>query len=363
MSLLFRNRCAIAVTIVGCLLFAVRLPNKTLAQSIDAEQPPAAAPKYNLLPPRGIEIDSPSRQALQKRLDELSATLDEAANRSVDAATWRPHVAVLLRAVRLAITQDLFYKTSQVDDANKLLDEANRRIAAATDGKRGLELLGFDPDNDSLAQPLVGGFVSRIDDSFQPFGVVVPAGYNSKPASTPYRLDVWLHGRGDKTTEIPFLSERMTKVGQYAPEDTFVLHPFGRHCNAFKFAGETDVYESIDAMKDLVPVDSQRVSIRGFSMGGAGCWHLAVHDPTHWMAANPGAGFVDTIVYQGWTKATPFEVTPTMQKLFRWYDVLPWVENLNDTRVVAYSGEVDKQKRAADRVVEQARIWDSNFPM
>ncbi len=30
------------------------------------------------------------------------------------------------------------------------------------------------------------------------------------------RLDVWLHGRGDTATEIPFLLERLDKVGQYS---------------------------------------------------------------------------------------------------------------------------------------------------
>ena len=97
-------------------------------------------------------------------------------------------------------------------------------------------------------------------------------------------------------------------------------------------------------------------------MGGAGCWHLAVHDPMMWMAANPGAGFVDTIVYQGWQDKMPFPLTAAGKKLMLWYDVLPWTANLQNTRVIAYSGEVDKQKQAADRVFAQSKRLGFDWP-
>ncbi len=210
-------------------------------------------------------------------------------------------------------------------------------------------------------QLLVGGFVSVIDDSVQPYGLVIPPGFAVSDRK-PRRVDVWLHGRGDTKTEIPFLIERMSKVGQCAPPDTVVLHPFGRHCNAFKFAGEKDVYEAIEHTAGLVNIDRRRLSIRGFSMGGAGCWHLAVHDPTRWLAANPGAGFVDTIVYQGWQQQLPYELSEAGKKLLLWYDVLPWTENLKNTRTIAYSGEVDKQKQAADRVYQRSQALGFDWP-
>ncbi len=313
------------------------------------------AENYKRLPPPGIELDAKIRTSLSERVGDLQAAISNAAERSEDAELWQPDVEVLVRAVRLALEQNLFFKESEPKTAAKLLDEAQRRLQAAVTGKRGLPLLGLNEAVSDQPQLLVGGFKSRIDDSIQPYGLVVPAGYkpmDNKLSDSKYRVDVWLHGRGDTKTEVPFLNERMTKIGQYAPKDTFVLHPFGRHCNAFKFAGETDVYESLAHLGTLIPTDHDRVAIRGFSMGGAGCWHLAVHDPGRWFAANPGAGFVDTIVYQGWTQETPFEIDQTQSKLLNWYDVLPWVSNLRNTNVVAYSGEVDKQRQAADRVVE-----------
>ncbi len=309
------------------------------------------AETYKPLPPPGIEIDAEILASLANRVEQFQGDISKAVDLSQDAGLWRPDVEVLVRAVRLALEQNLFFKKSEPQIAAQLLDEAERRLQAAINGKRGLPLLGLAESPSDQPQLLVGGFTSRIDDSIQPYGLVVPAGYQ-RADSSKYRVDVWLHGRGDTKTEVPFLNERMTKVGQYAPKDTFVLHPFGRYCNAFKFAGETDVYESLAHLGTLIDVDQNRVAIRGFSMGGAGCWHLAVHDPGRWFAANPGAGFVDTIVYQGWTRETPFAIDQTRSKLLDWYDVLPWVTNLRNTHVVAYSGELDKQRQAADRVME-----------
>lgn len=343
-SLFLIARLIICLIAIG---FAAK-PSDSLAQS--------AGPPANLkeLPPAGIKVDAARRATLNQRIDALRDSRDFAVADSNDPLNWQSDIDVLIRAVHLALDQNLFFKKSQLADADRLLDEAARRITAAKTGVRGLRLLGFDASKNTAPQTLVGGFISRIDDSVQPYGIVVPAGFTIDQSKTPQRMDVWLHGRGDTKTEVPFLTERMTKIGQYSPEGTFVLHPFGRHCNAFKFAGETDVYESIDHAKTLCTIDNKRLSIRGFSMGGAGCWHLAVHNPTRWLSANPGAGFVDTIQYQGWTKSTPFEITPTAEKLLRWYDVLPWTANLANTNTIAYSGEVDKQKIAADRIVTRA---------
>ncbi len=309
----------------------------------------AHAETFKSLPPPGIEIDGQVRERISARVAAIEKQLSTQAQSSDDALSWTPDVEVFTRAVRFAVDQNLFYKPNDVKGVDPLLDEAERRLKAVADGDRGLKLLGWNGKSSDKPTLVVGGFRSRIDDSVQPYGMVVPAGY--QPSDRPMRLDVWLHGRGDTQTEVPFLKERMTKVGQYSPADTFVLHPFGRHCVAFKFAGETDVYESIDHVGSLVPIDPSRVAMRGFSMGGAGVWHLAVHDPARWFAVNPGAGFVDTIVYQKWTEKSPFELTASRRKLLNWYDVLPWASNLRDTKLVAYSGEVDGQRQAAERVI------------
>lgn len=83
-------------------------------------------------------------------------------------------------------------------------------------------------------------------------------------------------------------------------------------------------------------------------MGGAAAWQFAVHYPDRWFAANPGAGFSETPdflkVFQNET------LTPTWyeQKLWRMYDCNGYAANLAHLPTIAYSGEIDRQKQAAD---------------
>jgi len=322
--------------------------------------PVTLAQEFKRLPPEGKSIETTVRAGLERRVLDIQRKINLVAETSQDAQDWVPDVEVLVRAVRLALTQNLFYRESETAIASKLLDESERRLQAVQQGDRQLKLLGFSNENLDKIQLLVGGFRSEIDNSIQPYGLVMPVGYEGP--NIPHRTDVWLHGRGDSKTEIPFLHERMTRAGRYTPQNTIVLHPFGRHCNAFKFAGETDVYEALSHLGKIAAIDQQRISIRGFSMGGAGCWHFAVHDPARWYAANPGAGFVDTIVYQGWSEQTPYPINTVRQQLMNWYDVLPWVNNLVNTRTIPYSGEKDKQKQAADRVIAKTKSLGIKIP-
>ncbi|MEM9588592.1 MAG: prolyl oligopeptidase family serine peptidase, partial [Planctomycetota bacterium] len=330
----------------------------------------AAPPTYKELPPRGNALTDAARDHLQESRQALRRRWISASQNDPRLLVCRADVEVLLRAVQLAVEQDLFYKPRDVEAAEKVLNEVGRRISWATKHAAQLdrptarfELLGWQRSKSNAPQPLLAGFVSRIDDSVQPMGIVVPAGFTPDDGRA-RRLDVWLHGRGDTKAEVPFAVERMSKLGQYTPEDTIVLHPFGRHCNAYKFAGETDVFEAIEAVRARTTIDPRLVSIRGFSMGGAGCWHLAVHHPGSWFAANPGAGFVDTLVYQGWKRPDqiPFPMTAAQRKLMNWYDVLPWSGNVVNTRLIAYSGELDKQKQAADRMQERCERLGITWP-
>ena len=192
------------------------------------------------------------------------------------------------------------------------------------------------------------GYRSQLDGSVQPLGLVIP---ESLDLSKPCPLYVWLHGRGDKMTELNFIRQRMNNAGQVVPNDAIVLHPFGRYCNAFKFAGETDVFEAIAAVKQSYSIDPDRIVLAGFSMGGAGAWHLGAHYAEHWVAVSPGAGFAETRRY---VKLTPDKYPPVYeQTLWGLYDAPDYVRTLFNVPVIAYSGENDKQIQAA-RVMEEA---------
>ena len=116
---------------------------------------------------------------------------------------------------------------------------------------------------------------------------LVPASFRPDTVHR-FRLDVWCHGRAQTLSELSFLSGRQCSPGEFTPANAFVVHPYGRYCNANKFAGEIDLFEAIDDIKEHYPIDDDRLVMWGFSMGGAACWQFAVHYPSVWAAAAPG---------------------------------------------------------------------------
>ncbi len=296
------------------------------------------------VPPVGISIDPQVIRELSQRAADLERRLQAIPN--VDEVS-RAQVAVIPRAIQITIDTHMFYNEREPALAKHLLDEGERRLAALQDGSRGRDLLGIAADGNGQPQTVIGGFISKIDQSIQPFGLVIPSDWSTASAS-PMRLDVWLHGRGEKVSEVAFLHQRLTSAGEFQPAGTIVLHPYGRYCNAFKFAGEIDVLEAIEQVEQLLPIDTARTTIRGFSMGGAGCWQLAVHYPNLWAAANPGAGFSETTEFLRDFQQEEFVPTAAQRRLLHWYDCPDWTNNLRNVPTVAYSGEIDRQKQAAD---------------
>ncbi len=122
---------------------------------------------------------------------------------------------------------------------------------------------------------------------------------------------VWLHGRGDKSTDLHFLNERLRSKGEVAPANALVLHAFGRQCVGYKNAGTTDVLEAIDFVCDNYPIDKDKIVLIGFSMGGAGVWHVAARNADRFVAASPGAGFAETRRYQN---LSPDKYPPSTSK-------------------------------------------------
>ena len=181
----------------------------------------------------------------------------------------------------------------------------------------------------------------------QPYGLVVPPSY-SPNAPHRWRLDTWFHGRNETLSEINFLADRMRNPGEFTPRDTIVLHLYGRFCNASKMAGEVDLFEALDAVKRHYAIDENRILVRGFSMGGGSAWHIGTHYAGLWAAVAPGAGFSESAQFLH-LKLTGDNAPPEWeQKLFHVYDATDYAMNLYNTSTVAYNGEIDPQKQAAD---------------
>jgi pimeloyl-ACP methyl ester carboxylesterase len=310
------------------------------------------------IPPVGIELDETTAARLLAAADAIQRDAEGLAG--VDDRL-RSEAAVFGRAVRMAVEDRFFHAPKEVEQAEQLLQVGRDRLAAIGSGARGLAAVGLPGGRLERPTAVVGGFRSRIDGSVQPYAVVLPAGFEAGDVR-PRRLDVWLHGRGEKVSEAAFLTQRLRDTGPVTPPDAIVLHPYGRYCNAFKFAGEIDVLEAIDHVTTMLPIDGDRVVMRGFSMGGAGCWQLAVHHPGRWMAATPGAGFSETREFLRGFQDEVFRPTDAQAALLDWYDCPGWANNLRTLPTIAYSGELDRQKQASDVMVAACRSRGFEIP-
>ena len=175
----------------------------------------------------------------------------------------------------------------QVAPAKRALTEGGERAKALKAGSAPWTM---------ATGPQVRSYVSKIDGSVQPYGLVMPDDFKAGER-TPRPLLVWLAGRNDKRTELAFLDERWRGKDEFAPRGALVVHPDGRFCNATKFAGETDVFEAMASVQARYAIDPLRVAVAGFSMGGASAWHLGVHHAGRWCAISPGAGFAESEIY------------------------------------------------------------------
>jgi pimeloyl-ACP methyl ester carboxylesterase len=328
-------------TLTFTLTFLFTLPLTTHAQI-----PPPPAKR---LPPAGIAIPAPDRTELTTATAALATEIstlraDLTASQQTALLALLPDVEIFHKAVDWALRYDEFFAPKEVATARHLLALGRERAAQLRAGRAPwLDATGL----------VLRGYRSKLDDSIQPYGLVIPAGWQR---TAPGRLQVWLLGRGEKRTELAFLAEREAKAPEIVPAHTLVLIPYGRFCNATKFAGEVDVFEAMDAVRREHAIDPLRTSVAGFSMGGASTWHLATHHPGLWSSASPGAGFAEVANYQ---RAYLAKEPPTWweQKLWNWYSATTYAGNLFNVPTIAYSGELDPQKASAD-LMEQAMAAD-----
>src|SRR5262249_43442558 len=190
------------------------------------------------------------------------------------------------------------------------------------------------------------GFVSAVDGSVQPYGVVVPASYEH---SKPMRLDVVLHGSTRPTgmSELRFLEpfDDGDEGGEAPPASAYIeLHPLGRVENCYRWAGETDVFEAIEAVCRNYAIDRDHIVLRGMSMGASGTWHLGLKHPDGFVALGPYCGYVDTHHFSetplnNFVKVGPL---PAYQELgLHMLDSIDYAANAGMVPTIACMGEKD----------------------
>ena len=302
------------------------------------------ADKVRAVPPPGISISDADRAELEKGVADLGEeiqSLRTSLKSKPALGELLPDVEVFHKAVHWALIYNEFYRSNEVREAREELRLGHERAEQLREGKPGWT---------TQTGLVVRGYRSRVDGSVQPYGLVVPGSF--VPDGPAHRLDFWFHGRGENLTELDFINGRLKSPGEFTPRDAFVLHLYGRYCNGSRFAGETDAFEALEHVRKHYPIDENRLLVRGFSLGGASCWHFATHYAGLWAAAAPGAGFSETAeflkIYQN-EKLAPAWYE---KKLWHLYDSTDYAVNLFNCPTVAYSGEIDGQKQAADMMAK-----------
>lgn len=205
----------------------------------------------------------------------------------------------------------------------------------------------------------VRGFISAVDGSVQPYGLVVPASYD--PAQ-PIRLDVVLHGSTPATGmgELQFINaaDSGDDGGSEGFTNNFIeLFPMGRLGeNAYRFEGETDVDEAIEAVCRDYRIDRSRIVLRGSSLGGVGTWQLGLKRPDRFVAIGPAAGPVDTVVFASspWKHFVRLDpLTPWQKTMLHLVDAIDYTANAGMVPVVAVMGDQDPYFES-HRLIERA---------
>jgi hypothetical protein len=304
-------------------------------------------------PPNGIAIPEKDKAELLaggRKLQAEVEALKKPGALAKDVADYVPDVEIFSKAVLWAVELNEVYSTKQVADAKNLLKVGNERLAALRSGKA--------PWKTATGQ-VVRGYRSKIDGSVQPYGLIVP---EDRPAKDG-RLDIWLHGRSDVLTELAFLGPQLGKPkALVTPAKTITLNIYGRFCNAYKFAGEVDVLEAMDHAIREYGCSRDHVALRGFSMGGAGTWHVGAQHIDLFAAITPGAGFVETAEYSKVDAPGKVPPTPWERKLYSLYDVPGYVLNLSNRPVYLYCGDEDPARRQGLKMVEAAKARGFEIP-
>ena len=307
-----------------------------------AQNAPAEPPVQ--FPPIGTGISGEEARTLQPAVDDLAAKVAALKQqyRSSPLLDRVADVEVYLDAVRRPLKYD---ERLYMGRGSTPVSYAQQTLATGAERARQLAS-GSTP---WMTESSVRGFYSQIDGSAQPYLLTMPENYDPA-ARRQYRLDIFMHGRDDTVLEQQFMAKSLTGYSSKpfgAGADRFMLQPYGRYTNASRFAGETDGLEAIASVQKNYPIDPNRIVMAGFSMGGASAWSYIVHFADRWAAGAPGAGFTETEVFlRGGLARQPQNAEQKV--LWHMYDSTDYAVNTFNVPVVAYSGEIDAQKQAAD---------------
>jgi pimeloyl-ACP methyl ester carboxylesterase len=275
-------------TAAVCLVFSLPILNG-LGAGQAASSAPTPAPLPPLPPSLPSGFSTTDREQVENDFKDLTEKLANLRGQARDVSQLDHFADVAL--YHKAILWALRYETNLVTNDVALLKRFLRRGQERADAL----LAGQRPWTTKTGKGL-RGFVSAVDGSTQLYGVIVPSSYDP---TKPIRLDVVLHGSSKPAglSEVSFGTrfDEGDRSGKPVPDADFIeLHPLGRVENCYRWAGETDVFEAIEATCRNYRIDRDRIVLRGMSMGASGTWHLGLKHPDRFVAIGPYCGYVDT---------------------------------------------------------------------
>ena len=289
-------------------------------------------------------LPGPERQAIRAELEvwrtECDAWLLDT-RRSREQTHAIADADAFYKGIEWALRFDEPFAPADVASIRNALGRARQRRAAIA--------AGTTPWFEKSSGRLACGYVSSVDGSTQPFGIILP---KKLDRSKPTRLDVVLHGSSKPVgmSELRFLErfDRGDEAGGTDDVPTEVdyieLHPLGRVENCYRWAGETDVFEAIEAVCQRYNIDRDRIVLRGMSMGASGTWHLGLKHPDFFVALGPYCGYVDTHQFSHTPLPTfsPVDELPPHQEAgLHMLDSIDYAANAGVVPCIAAMGEKD----------------------
>lgn len=284
---------------------------------------------------------------LQKKLDLLRLQIDDL-KKSVHDTRATADVEVFAKGVEWCLRHQEFHPSRKADSPSPWIKYCETALSTGLERAEALKA-GNRPWSDTTGST-IRGYVSRVDGSVQPYALSLPDGITSAEPGHRFPLHVKLHGRGGTRNEVRFFEEHHDRKPQEG-QDWIQLDVFGRTDNAYRWSGETDVFEAIADVKRRYRIDNRRITLWGFSMGGAGAWHLGLHHPSLWSSVGPGAGFVDFYDYQKQNEQLP----PHQHQTLHIYDAIDYALNMFNVPVCTYGGELDAQLVASTKMIERGK--------
>jgi predicted esterase len=221
------------------------------------------------------ESGTPPRPALIRELKELMEQVSRISSNMLLANHCRSILAVLDATASYSRPDSILLQSIYDAFTDTTVDWNTSRFNSYTERKR----------------PILLSWVSPADGQVSLACLVLPADWSPDNF---YPLTVRLHGLSDEAygTKIRFLY-RYFNTGQVLDEsfeNGYVLLPWGRGNLWYHGIGETDVWESVQAVKAAFRIDENRQYLVGFSMGGYGSWKLGIESPETWAAVGVFAG-------------------------------------------------------------------------